>query len=133
MGSKFLREIAEHQAYLERLQRDGTDNPRLLYVIMQGSGTLKPFTVRIPSPYLAVLEEVLKHGPWQSKQEMVFRMIESAYLEYREQASPELQKRLDEVMDKEIEAFNKKQKAKRVELMPRGTGTKKKRKQRSEK
>lgn len=115
-ASRFVQDIKDHWAYLERLERDGTDNPGFSYELMQQGGMLRPFTVRLPIPYLAVLDELAKYGPWRSKQEMVFRMIESAYLEFREGAGPDIQKRIDEAMGKASDAWNKKNKDRVLDL-----------------
>jgi hypothetical protein len=103
--STFLRDLKAHQAHMEKLQEEGST---MSYTIMRHMGILKPFAVRLPAPMLAVLDELAKWGPWESKQEMVYRMIESSYLEFVRDAPPAVREKFLAVTNQALEKWKKK-------------------------
>lgn len=113
--SRFLSEIKAHQAHLEQLEEGGgTLSGPLAYAVIRDMGILKPFAVRLPAPMLAVLDELAKWGPWESKQEMVYRMIESSYEEFMRDASPAVREKFVAVMNQALDKWKKKKAAGRV-------------------
>jgi hypothetical protein len=105
MASSFLRDVKAHQAHMEKLLEEGST---MSYAIMRSMGILKPFAVRLPAPMLAVLGELVKYGPWESKQEMVYEMIQSSYSEFYADASPEVREKFSALMNRELEKWSKK-------------------------
>ncbi|MFY9328806.1 MAG: hypothetical protein WAO76_12455 [Georgfuchsia sp.] len=116
--SKFTEIISEHQAEIERMikqQERGGGTPAS-YAMFQNMGMLKPFAVRLPVTTLAMLDELQNYGPWPSKQEMVFQMIESAIIEFIESAAEPVQKRFDEVANIAFKEWEKKNGKKPLDL-----------------
>ena len=56
-----------------------------------------PFAVRLPTPLLGVLDEMVNHGLWGSKQEMVYDMIQSAYADFLETADDSIKSKFYEI------------------------------------
>jgi Arc/MetJ-type ribon-helix-helix transcriptional regulator len=77
--SKFLEKIDRHQEEV-RKQLEGAFP--MTYDMMQEVGLLKPTTFRLPAPTIAKLDELVKYGPWNSKQEMIYELFEEVIEEF---------------------------------------------------
>lgn len=112
--SHFLKVLEKHQAELERLIEQHGNGPSMSYSMMLAFGMLKPFAVRLPEPLIVVLDEMLKHGMWHSKQEMVYDMIQSAMLDFFDSCPEETRKQCLDIQQKAIDAWNAKNKKKEL-------------------
>lgn len=77
--STFLKEIEEYQ---ERMRRESERGQVMDYNLMRHIGLIRPYTVRLPVTTLAELDELMKFGPWNSKQEMIFKIIDGAIQDF---------------------------------------------------
>jgi hypothetical protein len=81
--STFLKEVNEYQ---EKMRREAEEGQPLDYNLMKHIGLIKPYTVRLPVTTLAELDELTKFGPWESKQEMIFKIIDGAIRDFLDDA-----------------------------------------------
>lgn len=111
--SEFLRILKKHQAEIERMveehEQGGTP---ISYSMMRDMGMLKPFAVRLPVPLVAALDEMVKHGLWSSKQEMVYDMIQSAFSDFLDTSSDKTKEQFIEVQKTAWEKWEKRHKNK---------------------
>lgn len=77
--SRILEQIDRFQEQLKALEA-GPLPPT--YASMQQAGLLKPATFRLPVGTLAMLDELYKFGPWDSKQEMVYELFDDVIQEF---------------------------------------------------
>ncbi len=78
--SIFIDEINKHQEEIRRLaEEQGTE---MTYDMMRAAGLVKVYTFRVPVHTLAQLDYLMKFGPWPSKQEMLYSIINSAIQEF---------------------------------------------------
>lgn len=80
--SRVLQKIDEYQQELKN--RIPEENPTIpvSYAMMQASGLLKATTFRLPVHTLAQMDELFKFGPWDSKQEMVFDLVDDVIQQF---------------------------------------------------
>jgi hypothetical protein len=78
--SIFIDEINKHQEEIRRLsEQQGTE---MTYEMMRVAGLVKVYTFRVPVHTLAQLDYLMKFGPWSSKQEMLYSLINSGIQEF---------------------------------------------------
>lgn len=78
--SIFIDEINKHQEEIQRLsEQRGTP---MTYEMMRVAGLVKVYTFRVPVHTLAQLDYLMKFGPWSSKQEMLYSLINSGIQEF---------------------------------------------------
>lgn len=70
--SRIIEKISKFQ---EELQAPGIP---MTYAMMHSEGMLKPATFRLPVTTLAMMDELYTFGPWDSKQEMLFDLVDDA-------------------------------------------------------
>lgn len=104
MTSRFIRDIKAHEMRVKQQREDGT----LAFSMMRNSGLLRTITVRLPIPTLAMMDFLKRYGPWESRQEIVYRMVLTAFDEFLAQATPETRKEFEAVADAALEEWNKK-------------------------
>jgi hypothetical protein len=104
--TRFYKEVERYQEEIKRLQEEGAELP---YALMRTMGILKPFTVRLPMTTLAQLDELAAYGPWESKQEMVFKMIDSAIREFLDSSSEVTVKQFQKASEKSLEQWKEEQ------------------------
>lgn len=80
--SRFLDQIESHQEAMRR--SDEEYDMEMNYNTFRINGLTKPYTVRLPVTTLAQLDYLLKFGPWNTKQEMLYSMINGAILDFIE-------------------------------------------------
>lgn len=108
--SHFLHVLREHQAEIDRLVAEQAGGKSISYSMMRDMGMLKPFAVRLPVTLIAVLDEMMGQGLWESKQEMVYDMIQSTYEDFLE-SSPESTKAIfADIQKKAWDSWEKKHK-----------------------
>ncbi len=110
--SHFLKILQRHQAELDRMIEQHEEGRPITYSMMRDMGMLKPFAVRLPVPLIAVLDEMVGHGLWHSKQEMVCEMIQSAFADFLESSSESTKAVFLDVQKKAWDSWEKKHKDK---------------------
>jgi hypothetical protein len=72
--SRILKKIDQFQ---QELKAQDSGIP-MSYSMMQSMGLLKAATFRLPVTTLAMMDELYTFGPWDSKQEMLFDLVDDA-------------------------------------------------------
>jgi hypothetical protein len=101
----FLKILHKHQAEIDRMLSERDEGTPIPYSVMRDNGMLKPFAVRLPITLVAILDEMVKHGLWESKQEMAYDMIQSAYVDFVESLPEEDKLKFNEIQKNAWEAW----------------------------
>jgi hypothetical protein len=76
--SRVLKKITEHQKEIE----EGGPTISLSYSTMVSEDLIKPYSIRLPVTTLAMLDDIIAYGPWDSKQEAYYEILNDFIHEY---------------------------------------------------
>lgn len=101
--SKFVNEYSEWQKKMIEEHEHGTP---LTYSMMRALGMLKPYTFRLPPHVLAQLDEMDKMGgPWDTKGEMLYMIVQGAIQDFLDGAHETIQERFAKASQKALEDY----------------------------
>lgn len=80
----------------------GKDN-FMSYEHFNRMGLCRPYSVRIPAHVLAQLDLLMKFGPWSSKADMFYNILQSVLLDFLDSASDQVREEFRQVMEKAIQ------------------------------
>lgn len=102
MSSHWLKEVRDHQ---KRVEEDSDGMP-LDYRTARMMGLLRPVSFRTPFHVLPQLDLLAKFGPWDSKQEMLSSIVESAIHDFLVDSSESVRKMFLDVVQAEMDKLN---------------------------
>lgn len=79
--SKIIQKIDEFQKEMKAREEAGGGIP-MDYSMMHSAGLLKTVTFRLPVNTVAMLDELYTFGPWSSKAEMLYEIIDEVIQEF---------------------------------------------------
>lgn len=99
----WLKEVREHQ---KRLEEEDSDGMPLNYRNARMMGLLRPVGFRTPFHVLPQLDLLASFGPWDSKQEMLSHIVESAIHDFLSESPDSVRKLFDDAVQAEMDKLN---------------------------